>query len=438
LIKDHLSEMMVENQMDTITQNLADLLFQEPSPADAKAIPPPVETRVQKLPFNELTWERFEQLCAHIVTIDENINIVHCHSYGVPGEKQKGIDLFAERQLDDRVELWCFQCKKRRKFNPGLLRKTLDQITFKADRYVVIIACDATRVLRDMVQKQPNTELWDAEDLSIKLKDQHDIVEDFFGVAWRRAFCGPRRREPVARKPVEVSLDYDLFECSRQEREELQKGFARLLNIAPDQIVIKMVIEDTVRIVLELPAPQAEELLSMYRQQDPRLSEVIERFRIVKIEDLKPPSEPPEPGEPGPTGPEGTPGPPISEETVYICEVCDKPFTLDKQERIRFSMSGVGLVPRTLPVRCKRHRQVRGQQATTLGRRNFDIPSADSGQGCFQCFTMADLPEVASWGTTRFSWEPIVPDEPVDSPNVVKFEIDYQVAGVLALEETDD
>ncbi|MBC8265192.1 MAG: zinc-ribbon domain containing protein [Anaerolineales bacterium] len=429
--------------MNVHTEVLMDLL-RRPPPVDAEVIPPPVETRVQKLPFNKLTWKNFERLCARLVTTYGTIT--NCHLYGVQGEKQQGIDLLAERQFEDRLELWCFQCKRRKTFNPADLETALEQFAFDADRYVVIISCDAKAVLRRMMLQRPNIFLWDAEDLSSQLKNQYDIVEDFFGVVWRRAFCGRRPQEAVQRSRVYITLDDDLSAVDRHKLEKLRQEVAKTLNIEPEEIRISMVVEGSVRIVLELPTPQAEELLARYRQEEPQLAKVLERFRIVQIADLEPPGEPPEPGEPGPGKPPepGEPGPTESEggpstsapgDTELVCKVCGERFTLTKQEQDFFSIEGAGLTRMTLPERCRQHRQAHGSRSLTLGRTNVDIPNAESGQGCFECFTTADLSEVASWGTTQFPWEEIVPDEPVDSPNTVKFEVDFQVAGVLALEE---
>ena len=61
------------------------------------------------------------------------------------------------------------------------------------------------------------------------------------------------------------------------KQEELKREIARILNIEPEAIIIKMVVEGSVRVVLEMPVRQAETLLSLYRQQDPQLSELIEK-----------------------------------------------------------------------------------------------------------------------------------------------------------------
>lgn len=53
----------------------------------------PVVTSPQLLPFHELSWEDFERLCLRVVRL--YASPVHCQIYGVPGQRQEGIDIFA-------------------------------------------------------------------------------------------------------------------------------------------------------------------------------------------------------------------------------------------------------------------------------------------------------------------------------------------------------
>src|ERR1700741_2051090 len=79
------------------------------TPADA--IPkPPVETRVQELPFGELQWKNFERLCLRLVRLESNVE--HCQLYGKRGQQQHGIDLYARRRSPDGYSV--YQCKRER------------------------------------------------------------------------------------------------------------------------------------------------------------------------------------------------------------------------------------------------------------------------------------------------------------------------------------
>jgi energy-coupling factor transporter ATP-binding protein EcfA2 len=166
-------------------------------------VQPPVRPRVQVLPFNQLSWENFERLCTRLVASDGEVK--DCHRYGVRGDFQAGIDILAHRRTaKGTLERWCYQCKRWQKMTPGDLRRIVDKFSFPADRYVVLISLEATAALRDVVADLPDVDLWDAEDISSRLKSKPELVEDFFSPAWRAAFCATRkgkRRPPRTPNP---------------------------------------------------------------------------------------------------------------------------------------------------------------------------------------------------------------------------------------------
>jgi hypothetical protein len=73
------------------------------APADGVPAHPPVITRVQVLPFGELTWENFERLCYRFAGRTERVEYVA--RYGRSGQAQQGIDLFA-RLANGKYEVW--------------------------------------------------------------------------------------------------------------------------------------------------------------------------------------------------------------------------------------------------------------------------------------------------------------------------------------------
>jgi hypothetical protein len=165
-----------------IAQRLATLKAQ-PSP---QAVPPPVEPRLQMLPFEALTWEQFELLCAALVAAQSHV--LDCHLYGLRGQDQQGIDIVATQQGKDRQETWVYQCKRYQSYTAGQLRKALAEIEYPADSTVVLLGCAAGTELRDVAAERDNTFPWDAIDISRKLKNFPQLVQDFFGASWRRAF----------------------------------------------------------------------------------------------------------------------------------------------------------------------------------------------------------------------------------------------------------
>src|ERR1700730_9835091 len=73
------------------------------APVDAVPAHPPVITRIQVLPFGELTWENFERLCYRLAGRAERVE--HVARYGRSGQAQQGIDLFA-RIASGKYEVW--------------------------------------------------------------------------------------------------------------------------------------------------------------------------------------------------------------------------------------------------------------------------------------------------------------------------------------------
>src|SRR5688500_6285532 len=53
----------------------------------------PVQSNIQALPFEELTWENFERLCVRLIRREPGVD--HARLYGIAGQNQHGIDIFA-------------------------------------------------------------------------------------------------------------------------------------------------------------------------------------------------------------------------------------------------------------------------------------------------------------------------------------------------------
>ena len=58
-------------------------------------VDPPIDTLNQVLPLEQLSWEDFEKLCLAVVQIDFSID--NCEIYGIKGQSQQGIDIFARQ-----------------------------------------------------------------------------------------------------------------------------------------------------------------------------------------------------------------------------------------------------------------------------------------------------------------------------------------------------
>jgi hypothetical protein len=159
---------------------------------------PPVLTKIQALPFEEISWENFESLCRAL--IKEDRNVTSARSYGKQGEAQYGIDLYAVKKNGDYS---VFQCKNVKRFGAKKIEAAVNEfISNDWGTPVQEFVLCTQQNLRNTAQnneiikqgkllKTKNIELivWDAHELNLKLKKSPTIVEDFFGKAWVTAFC---------------------------------------------------------------------------------------------------------------------------------------------------------------------------------------------------------------------------------------------------------
>lgn len=153
---------------------------------------PPVRPRLGRLPFAdpEMTWQKFEDFCLDYVS--RRSDVKSARFYGTAGSKQKGIDIVADMENGER---WAFQCRHWRKITVKNVEKTVQEATYVADHYVILLTSDATTGARDACDLHPKWELWDGRDLSQKARvmdfDEAQILLDtHFGSAVRREFLG--------------------------------------------------------------------------------------------------------------------------------------------------------------------------------------------------------------------------------------------------------
>src|ERR1700683_2612426 len=85
-------------------------------------VAPPVETRIQILPFESLTWENFERLCYRMANIDASVE--HCQLYGNRGDEQGGIDIFTRVLGSEKYRV--HQCKREREFGPAKIKSAVE------------------------------------------------------------------------------------------------------------------------------------------------------------------------------------------------------------------------------------------------------------------------------------------------------------------------
>lgn len=144
----------------------------------------------QHLRLSELTFGRFQSFCRDLV--QELPNVASCEQYGVPGDPQQGIDLVATTKSG---ETECHQCRRVKSFKPSDLAKLVETVTYPAERYFVLIACEATAAVLDEEKKHANWKVWDVDDISAKVRSlpqetARRIVRTNFGGQACRDFLG--------------------------------------------------------------------------------------------------------------------------------------------------------------------------------------------------------------------------------------------------------
>ena len=163
-------------------------------------IEPPVQSQLQELPFNSLTWENFERLILRFV--EQVKSVEHCHLYGKAGQKQEGIDLFA--RVHSEVEYSVYQCKRYKTYTVANLKAAISTFIAgewinKTNHFYICTSSDLSeKKISDEIEiqraklKELGIELHilDKIKLSNELKKMPKVVYDFFGKEWTRLFCG--------------------------------------------------------------------------------------------------------------------------------------------------------------------------------------------------------------------------------------------------------
>ncbi|MGB3693088.1 MAG: NACHT domain-containing protein [Spirulinaceae cyanobacterium] len=171
-------------------------------------VKPPVQTKIQELPFDKLTWENFERLCLRLVRKEANVE--HCQLYGQRGDNQEGIDIYA--RLLDRDKYTVYQCKREKNFGPAKIKSAVDKFLKGkwAKRTNCFVLCTQESLrhknradeFKSQSEKLRNEGIsfiaWDEDYLSNTLKNYPDIVEDFFGKPWVNAFCSKTQVDNVS------------------------------------------------------------------------------------------------------------------------------------------------------------------------------------------------------------------------------------------------
>jgi hypothetical protein len=170
---------------------------------DPSPIPPPVGSG-DSPELYKLSGIPFQKFCRDILDRGADSEIQSCREYGIPGERQEGIDLIAER-FDGAIDV--FQCKCVRNFEPADIRSASAEFlkylefwqTRRIRRFVVLVGSDLNhRKRQEEILKQIKTfrdkydlryELWPQSRIINKLRAYPGIVRQYFHPAWVDNIC---------------------------------------------------------------------------------------------------------------------------------------------------------------------------------------------------------------------------------------------------------
>jgi len=202
--------------MATVTQtglNLPAALWSFPTGPSSN---PPVQTRPALLPVGELTPENAERLFARLLETEAHIE--HATLYGLPGQAQAGIDVYARTTPSLHANsapnrsFVALQSRRVKKITPasigtavadflaGEWAERCSRFFYATSSSLRDTALDAAvrSAHDDLAKKGIVFEPWGAEEISDRLRDHPRIVDDFFGRAWASAFCGEDRSAELA------------------------------------------------------------------------------------------------------------------------------------------------------------------------------------------------------------------------------------------------
>lgn len=186
-------------------------------PITTDKIDHPVEEHLQELPYNQISWENFEKLCYELAIKEKEVT--DARSYGVQGNAQDGIDIYATSTAGNHT---VYQCKREKSFTPSKIDAAVTlflskEWAAKAEKFVLCTQESlkkkdrADEIFRqEAILKAKGISLitWDSPALNSKLKNHPQLVYDFFGLNWVIGFCGREKlrlidlHEPLPDKRV--------------------------------------------------------------------------------------------------------------------------------------------------------------------------------------------------------------------------------------------
>jgi hypothetical protein len=199
-------------------------------PVAEPQVEPPLDPALHDLPFGSLPWERFEKLCLRLAKRENDVE--EARRFGVAGQNQSGIDIYARKNGESAYT--AYQCRRVAGLTDADLQKAVDDFlegewAEKSSEFVFCTSRSAvhTELTREIEQQGERLRardpaikytVWDAEELSYKLRTHSDLVEEFFGRAWLEAFLPQDARASVDARLAEIQEGVNRIEQAAPRR----------------------------------------------------------------------------------------------------------------------------------------------------------------------------------------------------------------------------
>lgn len=195
---------------------------------------PPIDTKAQVLPIDELQWPDAERLFLRLLHTVRPVQ--YAKLFGVPGQSQAGIDAYARLPLDLTTEeggarnYITLQSRRVKSLSAAKINNAVDDLlngewAKKTTAFYFATSFDLQDTKLDTAVRAQTERLaklniafvpWGVQEVSALLKEQPRIVDDFFDRPWVERFCGPEAAREVANN------------LSHQDSQELRAGLRDL------------------------------------------------------------------------------------------------------------------------------------------------------------------------------------------------------------------
>lgn len=155
--------------------------------------PPPLSPRSILLPLHKqdgFEWPQFEGFCVELLELQPEVKAACL--FGGSGSTQEGIDIVVEFVGGAKLGV---QCKQEKQFGEKAVESAVENTTYQADRYWILLSREATAGTRRAIDAHSRWELLDVGDISrlvrrLPPEKARRLVETHFGSAWRQRFLG--------------------------------------------------------------------------------------------------------------------------------------------------------------------------------------------------------------------------------------------------------